>query len=167
MRLRAAESLGRVSVVVAQTEPGTISKLLQGFFTEVSDTAASSWGALDAAGEIIRYSPEHIAGYIPQLYPYLRDRALLADVLRVLGRIGDVRPDLLQKVAYRFVPLLIDPDPTIRGYSIILLGNLGTGEAKADLSELMDDNEALEVYSAGKMETWTISRLATEALKKI
>jgi hypothetical protein len=167
MRLRAAESLGRVSVVVAQTEPGTISKLLQGFFTEVSDTAASSWGALDAVGEIIRHSPEQFAGYIPQLYPYLRDRALLADVLRVLGRIGDVRPDLLQKIAHRFVPLLRDPDPSIRGYAIMLLGNLGTGEARADLSGLVDDSEELEVYSAGEMETWTISRLATEALKKI
>lgn len=166
-RLRAAECLGRVSVVIAQTEPGTISKLLQGFFTEVSDTAASSWGALDAAGEIIRHSPEQFAGYIPQLYPYLRDRALLADVLRVLGRIGGVRPDLLQKVAHRFVPLLRDPDPAIRGYAIILLGNLGTGEVKDDLSGLMDDAEELEIYYAGKMVIWTISRLAREALKKI
>lgn len=167
IRLRAAESLGRVSVVITQTEPGTISKLLQGFFTEVSDTAASSWGALDAAGEIIRNSPKRFAGYIPQLYPYLRDRALLADVLRVLGRISGVRPDLLQKVAHRFLPLLKDPNTTIRGYAIILLGNLGTKEAKTDLSDLMDDSEDLQVYNSGKMETWTISRLAKDALEKI
>lgn len=167
MRLRAADSLGRVSVVIAQTEPGTISKLLQGFFTELSDTAASSWGALDATGEIIRNSPELFAGYIPQLYSYLRNRALLADVLRVLGRIGGVRPDLLQKIAHRFVPLLGDQDPAIRGYAVILLGNLGTGEARADLQGLLDDSNELEIYSAGRLETWTIGRLAQEALKKI
>ena len=163
----AAESLGRLSVVIAQNQPGTISRLLQGFFTEISDTAASSWGALDAAGEIIRNRPEQFAGFIPQLYAYLSDRALTADVLRVLGRIGEVRPDLIQKTAYRFVPLLRDTDPAIRGYAVILLGNLAAVEAKADLSGLLDDPDELEIYDAGKIETWTIGRLATEALKKI
>ena len=166
-RLSAAEGLGRSSVVIAQNQPGTISKLLQGFFTEISDTAASSWGAIDAAGEIIRNRPEQFAGFIPQFYAFLRDRALAADVLRVLGRISEVRPDLLQKTAHRFLPLLKDPDPEIRGYAVILLGNLAAVEAKTDLSRLLDDFEELEIYDAGKMETWTIGRLATEALKKI
>ena len=166
-RLRAAEGLGRLSVIIAQNQSGKISRLLQGFFTEISDTAASSWGALDAAGEIIRNRPEQFAGFIPQLYAYLRDRALAADVLRVLGRIGEVRPDLLRKTAHRFMPLLKDPDPAIRGYAVILLGNLAAAEAKPDLSGLLDDSDELEIYDAGKMETWTIGRLATEALKKM
>ena len=166
-RLSAAEGLGRISVVIAQNQPGTVSRLLQGFFTEISDTAASSWGALDAAGEIIRNRPEQFAGFIPQLYAFLRDRALAADVLRVLGRIGEVRPDLFQKTAHRFVPLLRDSDPSIRGFAVILLGNLAAVEAKADLSDLLDDPEKLEIYDAGKMESWTIGRLATEALQKI
>lgn len=166
-RLRAAEGLGQLSVVIAQNQPGTISRLLQGFFTEISDTAASSWGAIDAAGEIIRNRPEQFAGFIPQLYAYIKDRALAADILRVLGRIGEVRPDLIRKTAHRFIPLLRDPDPAIRGYAVILLGNLGAVEAKTDLSGLLNDSDELEIYKAGKIETWTIGRLATEALKKI
>jgi hypothetical protein len=39
-RWKAAEALGKISAVIAQKDPGAISKLLQGLFTSVSDTAS-------------------------------------------------------------------------------------------------------------------------------
>jgi hypothetical protein len=166
-RLRAADALGKVSSRIAIIDPGAISKLLQGLFTSISDTAASSWGALDAIGEIIRNNPEQFAGYIPQLYQFLKDRELLVQALMALGNIGEARPDLIRKHAFHFIPLLQDHDMTVRGYAIILLGNLGAHEARDDLEKLMDAPEGIEVYHKGNLENQTIAQLASEALAKI
>jgi hypothetical protein len=167
LRLRATDALGKVSGVIAKYDPGAISKLLQRLFSASADTAASSWGCLDAIGEIISNSPEQFGGYMPQLYQFAGDRGLLAEVLRALGKIGAVRPELIRKTTYRFIPLLQDPDPEIRGYAAILLGNLGAHEAKDDLTRLAEDASAMEVYGEGRLEKQTIGQLASEALDKL
>lgn len=167
LRLKATDALGKVSGVIAAYDPGAISKLLQRLFSASADTAASSWGCLDAIGEIISNSPEKFGGYIPQLYQFAGDRALLAEVLRALGNIGGKRPDLIRKTTYRFIPLLQDPDPEIRGYAAILLGNLGAKEAKDDLTGLEEDSADLEVYRNGQLEKQTVGQLASEALAKL
>ena len=80
-RSRAAEAMGRVAARISLTDPGVISRLLQGFFTAVSDTAASSWGYIETIGEVIKHNPQQFVGYLPQIYQFTRDRALLPDVL--------------------------------------------------------------------------------------
>ncbi len=167
LRLRAAEMLGRVSAEIAKYDPGAVSKLLQSLFTAVSDTAASSWGYLDAIGEIVFNNPEQFGGYMPQLFQYLSDRALLSQALRALGKIAEEKPKLLRKMAFHFVPLLKDPDDEIRGYATILLGNLGAKEAKDDLSNLTDDSSTLERYANGVVEKTSVALLASEALNKL
>jgi predicted RNA-binding protein len=167
LRLKATDALGKVSGVIAEYDSGAISKLLQRLFSASADTAASSWGCLDAIGEIISNSPEQFGGYMPQLYQFAGDRALLAEVLRALGNIGGKRPDLIRNTTYRFIPLLHDPDPEIRGYAAILLGNLGAKEAKDDLAGLEEDSADLEVYRNGQLEKQTVGQLASEALAKL
>jgi len=166
-RWKAADILGKVSAVIAQYDPGTVSKLLQRLFTAVSDTAASSWGCIDAIGEIVSNGPDQFAGYAPQLYQYASDRALLAEVLRALGKIGDAMPDLIRKKAFYFVPLLKDPDPEIRGYAAMLLGNLRADEAGDDLTTLTNDSLEIDIYRDGNLEKRTIGQLASGALQKL
>ncbi len=167
LRWRATDALGKVSGVIAKYDPGAITKLLQRLFSASADTAASSWGCLDAIGEIISNSPELFEGYMPRLYQFAGDRALLAEILRALGKIGAVRPDLVRKTTYRFIPFLQDPDPEIRGYTAILLGNLGAHEAKDDLKRLQNDATAIEIYRNGALEKWTVGKLATQALEQL
>lgn len=167
LRLRAADAIGKVSALIAQNDPGTISKLLQGFFTSIADSAASSWGAVDAIGEIISNRPEQFAGYIPQLHYFIRDKALVVAVLRALGKIAGKRPDLLRKFTFRFIALLRDPDPEIQGYTAILLGNLSAHEARDDLKRFQDDPAVIEIYRDGDLEKRTIGQLASEALTRI
>ena len=165
-RWRAADALGAVSAVIAESDPGTISRLLQGLFTAVSDTSASSWGALDAIGEIIRNGPEQFAGYIPQLCQCTREKRFIKEALRALGRIGEKRPDLIRKITFQLIPFLQDSDPEIRCYAVILIGFLGVREARTVLNGMLDDLTAIEIYKDGMMETRTIGKLASEALKK-
>ena len=167
LRLKTADLLGKVSAIISKKDPGKISRLLQGLFTSIIDTAASSWGSLGAIGEIISNSPDQFAGYVPQLYQFLKDRILLPEILRILGNISEKRPDLIRGKSFYFFPLLKDNDPEIRGYAALLIGNLKTHEATDDLKALLNDPAEIEIYQAGKLEKQTIGNLASDALRKL
>ncbi len=166
-RKRAAEILGKASAVISESAPGTISKLLQGLFYSITDTAAFAWGAFEAIGEIIRYRPDMFAGYIPQLYQYLPDETRRAQVIEVIGRISQLKPDLFRKSTFHFIPFLSDPDPLVRGYTAWLLGNLGAHEIREDLERLRQERSEIHIYENGKLENKTVGKVASEALGKL
>jgi hypothetical protein len=166
-RKRAAEILGHVSAVIAESNPGSISRLLQTLFYGITDTAASSWGALEAIGEIIGNKTELFAGYIPQLYQLLTNESLRAQVLQTIGRIAKSRPDLILKATFHFIPYLSDSDPLVRGYTAWLMGNLGASEAQEELEKLRGDTHEIHIYKNGEMEKKTVGQVASEALGKI
>jgi hypothetical protein len=167
LRWRAAEALGRVSAVIAESDSVTVAKLLQSLFSSLMDTAASSWGALDAIGEIISRSPELFSGYIPQLYQMAKDRTLLAEILRALAKISGTNPEPMRKTGPRFLPFLDDPNAAVRGYAAILLGHLGIREARETLARLTEDPAELPIYEHGEVVTTTVGRLSSDALKRL
>ena len=167
LRNRAAEILGRVSAVISETDPGSISKLLQRLFTSITDTAAFTWGAYEAIGEIISHKPDMFAGYIPQLYQFLIDDSRRLQVIRALGRIAKSNPELIRKITFHFIPLLSDPDPMVRGHAVWILGNLGAVEAGKDIHNLIDNSNEINIYEDGKLEKKTVGQLVSEALEKL
>ena len=166
-RKRAAEILGHVSAVIADRNPRSISRLLQTLFYGITDTAASSWGALEAIGEIIGNKTERFAGYIPQLYKFLANESLRAQALQTIGRIAKSRPDLIRKVTFHFIPYLGDSNPETRGYAAWLIGNLNASEAQDDLENLRGDPNEIHIYENGEMRKKTVGQVASEALIKI
>lgn len=167
LRWRAAEALGRVSAVVFCTDPGAVSRLLQELFSSITDTAASTWGAIDAIGEIIRFQPDAYSSFIPRLAQLSRDRSLLEDVLRAFVKIGRERPEALHMNANHLLRLLEDDEPRIQGYTAILIGQLKLKEAKAGLERLRDSRLEMTVYEDGDLHQRTIGQLAAKALAGI
>jgi hypothetical protein len=166
-RMRAADLLGRASAVISREDPQAVTKLIQGLFTSLLDTAASSWGSLDALGEIIRNGPQRFSGHIPQLYQLTRDRALLGNVLHALTRISEMKPEFMHQTAQQFIPLLKDPDPKNRASAAMILGNLGAVEARDDLSKMIRDPAEVEVYRDGALHKLTVGQVAKEAIHRL
>ncbi|MEW5762610.1 MAG: DVU0298 family protein [Bacillota bacterium] len=166
-RLHAADLLGQVAAVIAREDPAAVTALLQGLFNYFEYSAASSWGAVDAIGEIIANAPDIFAGFIPTIYRFLHDEALRPSALRALGRIAKERPDLMSKAAFHVLPYLHSADPETRGYTVWLLGNLGLPETAQALASLRDDTAEIEIYERGKITRKTVGHLAVEALEKI
>lgn len=167
LRQRAAETLGRVCAVIGERDPGIVSKLLQGLFYSIVDTAAFSWGAFEAIGEIISHRPDLFGGYAPQLYQFVADETRKPQALQALGRIARSSPDILRKHTLHFFAFLEDPDITVRGYTAWLMGNLGAHEAKKDLEKLLQEPREIEIYENGNIEKKSVGQVASEALKKI
>jgi hypothetical protein len=167
LRKRAALIMGQVCSIVGKENPAVVSKLLQRLFTAVNDTAAFTWGAFEAIGEIISRKPELFSGYIPYLYQFLEDDTRRAQALETMGRIALDNPELLRKVTFRFISFLNDPDPQVRGLSSWLLGNLGAYEAADLLEGLLEDGSEIRMFREGFISNFTISQIVSEALEKI
>jgi len=167
LRQRAAEILGRTCAIIGERDPGIVSKLLQGLFYSIIDTAAFSLGAFEAIGEIISRRPDLFGGYAPQLYQFLADATRKTQALQALGRIAQSSPDILRKHTMYFFDYLEDSDPTVRGYTAWLMGNLGAFEAKEDFEKLLQESHEIEIYEDGKNEKKTVGQIASEALSKL
>jgi len=166
-RKRAADALGQVASIIAEEDPGTISKLLQRLLTALADTAAFTWGAFEAVGEIISRRPELFSGYIPYLYEYLQQDTNRGPAVDSLSRIARKSPQLLKKVTFRFISFLKDPDPLVRGYSTRILGSLGAAEAEKEIRNLIEDQNMVPIYENGRIQEIKIGQIAFEALEKI
>lgn len=167
IRMRATDALGQAAAVIAEYDPGSVSKLLKNLFIAISDTAASSWGAIDAIGQIISNSTRLYASYAPQLYKFIPDRELLPEALRALSKITAAEPEPFKKIRFSLLPHLKDKDTEILAYSIIIMGNLKAKEAIPDLMILSNDKTDIEIYNMGSFNKTTVGELALAAIKII
>jgi hypothetical protein len=167
VRNRAVEVLGKASAVIARRDPGTVANLLQELLNSVTAPGSSSWGSIEAAGEIIGGSPDLFAGYLPPMYTFLGDPDHRPRTLRAIARVARTRPDLLRGAAFRLMPCLQDPDPEVRGYAALLFGSLAVPEAGNYLESIKEDTAEISVYKDGVFEKMTVGRLAAEALNSL
>ena len=165
-RWRAAETLGKACAIISHKDPGLVSKLLQGLFYSITDTAAYPMGAFESIGEIVANRPDLFGGYAPQLYQFLADETRKVQSLQTLGRIAKASPELLRKHTMYFFAFLEDPDPAVRGYTTWLMGNLGAFEAKGDLEKLVQEFHEIEIFEDGDLKIKTVGEVATEALSR-
>jgi len=167
LRLRAAEALGKACKVVSVTDPKTVVAVFQGLLKPFADSSASVWGSVDAIGEIIANVPDLFAGYITRLYPLLEDETLRPKVLRALGRIAQVRPNIVRRrLLFPLLPFLQDTNPQTRGYAVWLFGNLHMPEARESLAGVKGQETEMAFYAEGRLIKKTIGELVAEALKK-
>ncbi|MCP4575750.1 MAG: HEAT repeat domain-containing protein [Deltaproteobacteria bacterium] len=167
LRHRAAEALGSACAVVGDRDPGIVSKLLQGLFYSLTDTAAFPLGAFEAIGEIIAQRPDLYGGYTSQLYQFTGDVNRRVDALKALGRISITQGPFIRKHTLYFFAFLEDPDPMVRGYTVWLMGNLGAHEARKDIEKCLGESHALEIYETGNIRIMPVSEIAKEALNKL
>lgn len=166
-RQRAAEILGLTCAVIGERDPGIVSRLLQGLFYSLIDTAAFPPGAFEAIGEIISHRPELFGGYASQLYQFLGDETRKAEVVQALGKIAASSPEVLRKHTFYFLAFLDDPNPAVRGYTAWLLGNLGAYEAKKDLEKILNESHPIDLYENGSIEKKRVGQIAAEALTRL
>jgi len=146
-------------------DPGAVSKLLQGLFTSVSDTASSSWGSVDAIGEIICALPIIFPGSSTQLVQISRDPRCFRKSSALWGK--SVRPDLTcSKILVSNDPLLAVPTPSSGVCGDPSRASQGY-EAKEDLIKLKEDMAPIDIYRTGRIEKTTLHQLAIESLAKL
>ena len=163
-----ARLIGEVCSRVATLKPGMVSDLLHLLFEACSDSAASSWGAVETIGNIIAKRPDIYGSFTRHLLAYINDPLTRVQVLWALGAIAEKRPDLVRDTSfYQLIGLLDDPVALVKGYMLRLLGLLKAKEVAGKIRMLQEDTTPMTIYENGLPVQTDLGTLAKEALKLI
>lgn len=168
LRWRAVELLGKTAAYVADQKPQAAADLLRRLLSSAADSAATSWGFLEASGEIISNRPDLFTGFIPPLFAFLKDQTSRVAALWAIGRIGKRHPELLKGTPFFSIFDLLDaPEPAVRGHAAWALGHMKAKEAVGSLKRLKDDQARLRIYDDGRVEEKTVGELAFQAIERV
>jgi len=167
-RYRAAWILGEVCGRVATREPGPVADLLHRLFEACSDSAASSWGMVEAIGAIIAARPDIYGAFTRHLFNYMGDPGTREAALWGLGEIAAVRPDLIRKTPFfSLFPMLNNSSSVLRGLTLRLLGRIKACEAGFQIMALQNDTTSVCIYERGEPLHTTVAELSALASRAI
>lgn len=165
VRWRAVEALGVAAEQTAESNIESVRRLVRRFFWMLNDESGNFCHmAPQAIGEILRNVPQLIDEYAPMMPPFLVEEPFQAGTRIAISRIAVIRKDIFpQPTAKKLVQTLNNPDPAIRGTSIIALKALEAAIPEDKLNKLLDDKTVIEFYdfTAGSMMQVTIAQLAS------
>ncbi|MGO0123056.1 DVU0298 family protein [Desulfothermobacter acidiphilus] len=165
---RAVEGLGRALALVAEKDKECALDRMRRLFWALNDESGNAGRYLaPAVGEAVARAPEVFSDFALMLLNPLEEPFLAAGAAWALGRIAEVRKDLVLETAPRLLELLRSPDPETRGYAAWALGNLRWRQALPELEQLQADLSPLFFYREGELQPTTVGELAALARRRL
>jgi hypothetical protein len=138
------------------------------------ESGGIGWGSPEAMGEILACHEALAKEYHQILISYAREdgnfqehELMQRGVLWGIGRLSQVRDDLMKDAAPYLMPYLKSPDATVRGLAVWIMGLLGAGEARPGLEHLAEDEAGLQIYIDRRLIKLRVKDLAVEALERL
>jgi len=170
-RWRTIDMMGRVCGRLATRRPGQVSDCLHRLFAAADDSAAVSWGAVEAIGAIIAGQPRIFGAFAGHIVPHAGHGSTIEAALWALGTIAAASPEVVRKaVFYPFLAYLEHEKSSVRGLAVRLFGNMVAVEILSRLETLQDDDALVTYYENGQAVETTVgmlARRAVAALKKM
>lgn len=165
---KTVNAFGKVGARFSTRNPGKVSDLLHRLFAACADSASSGWGNIEAIGAIIGERPDIFGSFSHHLLNFFEDASSQASTLWALGSIAKHRPDLIRKMPfYKLFILLEYANPEIRGNALRLFARIQASEARSKIETLLGDQAPITIYEDGQPMQTTIAELAQTALEQI
>ncbi len=138
------------------------------------ESGGIGWGSPEAMGEIMAVHEGLAKEYVHILLSYARKDGnyletdgLQRGLLWGIGRLGQVRPELVKDAATYLMPYMQSPDAGVRGLAAWLMGLLEVEEAHSELESLTKDAAELQMVFDRKVTIRRVKDLAKEALGQL
>ncbi|MBI4683640.1 MAG: HEAT repeat domain-containing protein [Nitrospirae bacterium] len=165
---RAIESIGLITKEIAKTQPEHVRNLIGRLLWMIRDESGGiGWSSPEMLGEIVRNSPELFADVAPIIVFFLEEEKLSRGVLWAIGRIGEVKKELVIHSAPQILQYLHNPDPMLRGLAAFALGKIGTLEYLKTIERLKNDNELIQFYEDEELNDKRVCAIAEDAIARI
>jgi len=158
---RAIEAIG---LITARMSADRVRNLLQRLLWMLrEESGTNAWTAGQIIGEIISRNPKPFEDIAPIVISFHDEPVFRVGALWSMYRIGAVRPDLAGPFVEVAKEHLTDPDPRVRGLSVMALSVLGP-EHGVLLERMYDDAGEFDLYREGAFHPATVGALARSAL---
>jgi len=175
LKWAAVEAMGAVVTKMAheKMEDGRI--IMRRLMWNLNDESGGiGWGSPEAMGEILArhggLAEEYahvLMSYTKEDGNYLEHKMLQRGLLWGIGRLAEVRPDLVKKAVPELRSYLESEDATVRGLAASLMGVFEVKESCPKLRQLADDESPAQVYQNREMVDCCVKDLAKKALAMV
>jgi HEAT repeat protein len=174
MKWRAVTAMGFIVSNIAAKDMESARTIMRHLMWSLNDESGGiGWGAPEAMGEIMTCNEGLAEEFAHILLSYIREdgnyidyQPLQRGVVWGLGRLAQVRPDILrEKDATRILyPCLGSSDATVRALAAWAMGLLGVQDGRSQLEALLTDNAEVHLYRDRHFSVRRVSEMASEAL---
>ena len=165
--LHAVEALGIAAGLEAGRNLENARRLVRRLLWTMNDESGSiCWYAPDAIGEVLVNVPLLIDEYGPLLPAFLQEEPFERGAHWAVARVASLRPDIYKDNVDRLVRSLDNPDPDIRGYTLIALKLIHAQSVAGKAEHLKADTAAVSIYDydTGTIKIVSVAILAEELL---
>lgn len=179
VRWRAVTAFGQVMKKIAEATPEKARVVMRRFIWSLNDESGGiGWGAPEAMAEIMTQSPLLAAEYHNHLLSYIHDAhnrpdcflehaPLRRGAVWGVGRLAEVRPELVRSAEADLIHALDDCDRIIRAMAAWACGLLELRSALPQLQLFHADHSPVEIYRNRELQIKTPAMLAEEAILRI
>jgi hypothetical protein len=175
LRWHAITAMGAVTSRLAAVEMEHARIVMRRLIWNLNDESGGmGWGSPEAMGEIMaRCTPladEYAAILVSYADPnanFVEHNMLQRGILWGIGRLAQVRPELVCAAAPFLTAYLTAPDPYLRGLSTRVAGYIKAPLLMDVIAALTQDSSQIYIFSNLKLTSSSISELARQALSHI
>jgi len=174
-RWRAVTAMGAVVAHLAQENMESARVIMRRLMWMLNDESGGiGWGVPEAMGEIIASHEGLAREYINVLISYVNEEGnfleyepLQRGAVWGVGRVAQVRPELVRDAVPHLVSSLRSPDAAIRGLAAWALGLLRVQAARPQVQGLLEENREISLYVDGRLFFRSLNDLAKQALSRM
>lgn len=175
LKWHAVSAMGAVVADLFEKNPESARVVMRRLMWSLNDESGGiGWGAPEALAEVMVRSrsladefSRLLISYLDPDGNYLEHEILQRGALWALARLAHARPQLMAPAAVFLPPYLRSGDPCHRGLAAWAAAGLADPGLCPLLEALVDDPAGLQIYRDGRMEAFTVGRLARAAFSRL
>jgi HEAT repeat protein len=168
----AVTAMGTIAAQLADQDMEAARIILRRLMWNLNDESGGiGWGSPEAMGEILSrhegLAEEYahiLMSYTRQDGNYLEHEMLQRGLLWGIGRLAQVRPDLVLIAVPHLTSYLRSEDPTVRALVARIMGFLAAEEAREGLEQLTKDESEVSFWNDGRWFQGRVKEVADAAL---
>ncbi|MCX8031098.1 MAG: hypothetical protein N3A59_05925 [Thermodesulfovibrionales bacterium] len=164
----AIECVGLIAEKLSPTDPEFIRNTARRLLWSMTEESGGiSWTAPEMLGEIIRSNPEEYFDLIPILWSNRDEEVFKEGVIWAMIRIAEKAPDKVKFILNEAIKMLDDPNPTVKGYTILLLRRISNKEIINKIEKFKDDESEISLYTNRAFLQTTIGKITSETINSL
>ncbi|UCF83888.1 MAG: HEAT repeat domain-containing protein [Desulfobacteraceae bacterium] len=175
IKWRAVTAFGAVVTKLADEDMEAARMIMRRLMWNLNDESGGiGWGSPEAMGEALACHEELAKEYARILLSYAREdgnylehEVLQRGLLWGIGRLSQVRPDLVKDAIPYLIPYLKSGDVYVRGLAAWSMGLIGASNARSGLEHLTRDEAEIQMYVDRKLIKRKVKELAEKALERL
>jgi len=169
IKWRSVTALGAVVSHLAEKNMESAREVMRRLMWQLnSESGGIGWGSAEAMGEIMacheKLANEYVSillSYIDRGENFIENENLQKGILWALGRLGHVRPLLLEEGASLLLPFLRSKNIHLRGLAAWTARAIGSDVTRDLLTQLSEDTTSLTLYINGHLRVCQVRVLAS------